>query len=180
MKVSSGWSDMDVAAAMADQLRSTTPKKRESALDLPQAPENLKRMYRDHELGELQMLWTYFWDTPRELSEGWGFADMSETNIVLTPSGRVEAYNAHPIQALHGDSHFLGALAISLECFLEAMLFGQMSKTHFVPGFPDEDSLLHEKTVLIAKHCSLIAGGYEYYDFWAGILGLPPMEGIPL
>lgn len=125
------------------------------------------------------MCWTYFWSEPRKLLEGWGFADMSEVNIVVAPSGRIEAYNAHPIKELDGESQFLGALAKDLESFLEGLLCAQMNCTHFIPGFPDKDPILYQKTVLVAKHCALIAGGYEYYDFWAGILGLPYTETVP-
>jgi hypothetical protein len=78
-----------------------------------------------------------------------------------------------------GATDCLGVLANDLESYLEAMLHGQMNATHFISGFPDEDPILFEKTVLVAKHCALIAGGYEYYDFWAGILGLPPTEDVP-
>jgi len=80
---------------------------------------------------------------------------------------------------LDGESQFLGAQAKDLESFLEALLYAQMNCTHFIPGFPDEDPILYQKTVLVAKHCALIAGGYEYYDFWAGILGLPHTETVP-
>ena len=125
------------------------------------------------------MLWTSFWSEPKKLEQGWAFADMSEVNIVVAPSGRVEAYNAHPIRGMPGATDCLGVLAKDLESYLEALFYAQFNATHFISGFPDEDPILYQKTVLVAKHCALMAGGYEYYDFWAGILGLPFSETVP-
>jgi hypothetical protein len=157
----------------------TTPKKRAVTLALLDAPAELQNLFAEHDLSNINMLMINFWPEPRKLSEGWGFADMSETNIVVAPSGRIEAYNAHPIRGMPGATDCLGVLAKDLESYLEALLYGQMNKVHFISGFPDEDPILYQKTVLVAKHCALIAGGYEYYDFWAGVLGLPHTKTVP-
>lgn len=174
-----GWSEDEVAEAILGQVKDKTPQRRETPLDLVDAPMHLRRLYAEYDLGNVYMLWTSFWREPKKLEQGWGFADMSETNIVLAPSGQIEAYNAHPIQGMPGANDCLGVLARDLESYLEAMLYGQMNATHFISGFPDADPVLYEKTILVAKHCALIAGGYEYYDFWAGILGLPPSASVP-
>ncbi|CAM3908414.1 hypothetical protein EV679_2957 [Kerstersia gyiorum] len=117
------------------------------------------------------MLWTSFLSEPKQVLEGWHFATMSEARIVLTPSGRIEAYNDHPIQAIHGDSEFLGDLAQDMESYLEALLCGQMNKSHFASGFGDEPGV-REKLEPIVQLCTAIAGGEEFRDFWEGTLGL--------
>lgn len=152
----------------------TTPKPRTSPLDLSEAPDAIQALYGEFDLSSIHMLWTSFHDKPKKVQEGWVFADMSETIIVMVPSGRIEAYNAHPIRAIHGDSQFLGALAKDMESYLEALLCGAMNKEHFSPGFADEDPFVKAKLEPIAQLCTVIAGGEEYYDFWAGLLGLPP------
>ena len=157
----------------------TTPKLRSAAIQLPGVPIELQKLYFNHDLHNIELLSTFFWSEPKRLEQGWGFADMSEVNIVVAPSGQIEAYNAHPIRGMPGATDCLGLLAKDLESYLEALFCGQLNKTHFIHGFPDEDPILFQKTVLVAKHCSLIAGGYEYYDFWAGLLGLPPTDTVP-
>lgn len=157
----------------------TTPTLRNVAIELLGVPIELQNLYVNHDLHNIELLSTFFWSEPKRLEQGWGFADMSEVNIVVSPAGRVEAYNAHPIRGMPGAIDCLGVLATDLESYLEALFYGQFNKTHFIPGFPDEDPSLFQKTVLVAKHCSLIAGGYEYYDFWAGLLGLPTTDEIP-
>jgi hypothetical protein len=174
-----GWDKDEIEKALAWRIENTTPIKRAAVLSLPDAPAELQALFAEHDLSSIDMLWTTFWSEPKRLSEGWGFADMSETNIVVAPSGRIEAYNAHPIRGMPGATDCLGMLAEDLESYLEAMLYGQMNATHFISGDPNEDPILYQKTVLVAKHCALIAGGYEYYDFWAGVLGLPRTEKVP-
>lgn len=162
------------------QLRSTTPIPRESQKVFEGAPAELQRLFGKHDLGRLDFLpGTFFWSEPKQLDQGWGFADMSEVNLVVTPSGKIEAYAAHPIMGMPGATDCLGVLAKDLESYLEALFYAQFNKTHFISGFPDEDPVLFEKTVLVAKHCALIAGGYDYYDFWARALGLPPENTAP-
>lgn len=160
-------------------LQDTTPILRNRELILTGAPDPIQELFARHELNSIELLSTFFWSEPRQLDQGWGFADMSEVNIVVAPSGRIEAYNAHPIRGMPGATDCLGVLAKDLESYLEALFYGQFNKIHFISGFPDEDPILYEKTVLVAKHCALIAGGYEYYDFWAGLLGLPPTDTVP-
>lgn len=161
-------------------LRSTTPIPRESKNHFDGAPAELQKLFGEHDLGQLDFLpGTFFWSEPKRLDQGWGFADMSEVNLVVAPSGRVEAYAAHPIRGMPGATDCLGVLAKDLESYLEALFFAQFNKTHFISGFPDEDPILFEKTVLVAKHCALIAGGQDYYYFWAGALGLPPENAEP-
>lgn len=156
-----------------------TPIRRTVEFTLPALPKELQELFGVHDLGNIHMLWTSFWSEPKKLEQGWAFADMSEVNIVVAPSGRVEAYNAHPIRGMPGATDCLGVLAKDLESYLEALFYAQFNATHFISGFPDEDPILYQKTVLVAKHCALMAGGYEYYDFWAGILGLPFSETVP-
>lgn len=167
-----GWDKQQIADAISTQVKRTTPIIRDKSLDTKGMPDDLVRLYGNHDLGNIHMLWTSFWSEPKKLKEGWGFADMSETNIVLVPDGRIEAYNAYPIRAIHGESQFQGALAQDLDSYLEAMLYGAMNTHHFISGFPDANPILFEKTVLVAKICALMAGGDEYYDFWAETLGL--------
>ena len=159
--------------------RRTTPIKREKKIEMEDAPDILRNLFSDNNLKNIELLSTFFWSEPQKIDQGWGFADMSEVNLVVTPSGRIEAYNAHPINGMPGATDCLGVLAKDLESYLEALFCAGFNKTHLIPGFPDEDPILFEKTVLVAKHCALIAGGYEYYDFWAGLLGLPPTEKVP-
>jgi len=173
------WSDSEVADVLAGQETDYAVPTRKVAVNLDDAPRQLQRLFSGYDLSKVCMLWTNFWSEPRQLEQGWGFADMSEVNIVIAPSGRIEAYNAYPIRDMPGQTDCLGVLAKDLESYLEALFYGQFNATHFIPGFPDEDPILLEKTVLVAKHCALIAGGYEYYDFWAGLLGLPPTEKVP-
>jgi hypothetical protein len=155
------------------------PSFRDAELIITEVPASLQKLYANHDLHNIELLSTFFWSEPKRLEQGWGFADMSEVNIVVAPSGQIEAYNAHPIRGMPGATDCLGLLAKDLESYLEALFYGQFNKTHFISGFPDEDPILFQKTVLVAKHCSLIAGGYEYYDFWAGLLGLPPTDTVP-
>lgn len=174
-----GWSEQDIREYIERHKNQFNPPQKTASADLQDAPSNLQGLFSEFDLGKLNMLWTNFWSEPRQLDQGWGFADMSEVNIVVAPSGRIEAYNAHPIRDMPGATDCLGVLAKDLESYLEALFYGQFNKIHFISGFPDEDPILYEKTVLVAKHCALIAGGYEYYDFWAGLLGLPPTDTVP-
>jgi hypothetical protein len=175
----SEWKESDVQDAIARGKRDFTLHEKVIQADLRSAPESLQTLYAQYDLKNLHMLWTSFWSEPKQLEQGWGFADMSEVNLVVAPSGQIEAYAAHPIRGMPRATDRLGILAKDLESYLEAMLYGQFNATHFISGFPDENPILFEKTVLVAKHCALIAGGYEYYDFWAGLLGLPPPEAVP-
>jgi hypothetical protein len=175
----SEWTKNDVHDAIARQEKDFTLIEKSAQTIVQTAPISLQILYSKYELGNLHLLWTNFWSAPRQQEQGWGFADMSEVNLVVAPSGQIEAYAAHPIRDMPGARDCLGVLAKDLESYLEAMLYGQFNSTHFISGFPDEDPILFEKTVLVAKHCALIAGGYEYYDFWAGLLGLPPTDTVP-
>ncbi|WP_310611365.1 hypothetical protein [Limnohabitans sp.] len=161
-------------------VKDTTPIKRAVPLILNDAPESVQKLYSENDLKNLNFIGgTFFWSEPKKLEQGWGFADMSEVNLVVAPSGCIEAYAAHPIRGMPGATDCLGVLAKDLESYLEALLCAGFNKTHFISGFPDEDSILFQKTVHVAKLCSLIAGGYEYYNFWAGLLGLPPTDTVP-
>ena len=173
------WPDSDVTEVLTGQEIEYAVPTRKTTINLDGVPSQLHNLFSRYDLGKVCMLWTNFWSEPRQLDQGWGFADMSEVNIVVAPSGRIEAYNAHPIRGMPGATDCLGVLAKDLESYLEALFYGQFNKIHFISGFPDEDPILYEKTVLVAKHCALIAGGYEYYDFWAGLLGLPPTDTVP-
>jgi hypothetical protein len=161
-------------------IQGTTPIKRKEALEFLDAPPSIQVLYSENDLRNLNFIGgTFFWSQPKKLDQGWGFADMSEVNLVVAPSGQIEAYAAHPIRGMPGATDCLGILAKDLESYLEALFCAGFNKTHFISGFPDEDPILLEKTVLVAEHCALIAGGYEYYEFWAGLLGLPPTEIVP-
>lgn len=173
------WTDTEVADALTGQEKEYAAPIRTTTINLDGVPRQLQQIYSGYDLSNICMLWTNFWSEPQKLEQGWGFADMSEVNLVVVPSGTVEAYAAHPIRGMPGATNCLGLLAKDFESYLEALFYGQFNATHFISGFPDEDPILFEKTVLVAKHCALIAGGYEYYDFWAGLLGLPPSETVP-
>jgi len=175
----SDWTEQDVRQALERQKNKFNLATKSVASQAVDAPGNLQDLFSEFDLSKLDFMWTFFWDAPKKLDQGWGFADMSEVNIVVAPSGRIEAYNAHPIRGIPGQTDCLGVLAKDLESYLEALFCAGFNKRHLIPGFPDEDPILFEKTVLVAKHCALIAGGYEYYDFWAGLLGLPPTDTVP-
>lgn len=175
-----GWDEENISNGIAWGKKDTTPLKRDMPLALLDAPESVRTLYSEHDLKNLNFIGpTYFWSEPKKLEQAWGFADMSEVNLVVAPSGKIEAYAAHPIRDMPDATDCLGVLAKDLESYLEALLCAGFNKTHFISGFPDENPILLEKTVLVAKHCALIAGGYEYYDFWAGLLGLPPTDTVP-
>lgn len=175
-----GWDEENISNGIAWGKKNTTPVKRSASLALLEAPVSIRMLYSEHDLRNQNFIGgTFFWSEPKKLEQGWGFADMSEVNLVVAPSGQIEAYAAHPIRGMPGATDRLGVLAKDLESYLEALLCAGFNKTHFISGFPDEDPILLKKTVLVAKHCSLIAGGYEYYDFWAGLLGLPPRDTLP-
>jgi hypothetical protein len=175
-----GWDEENISNGIAREKRDTTPLTRNSPLPLLNAPESIRMLYSDHDLRNQNFIGGMsFWSEPRQLEQGWGFADMSEVNLVVAPSGQIEAYAAHPIRGMPGATDCLGVLAKDLESYLEALFYGHFNRSHFLYGFPDEDPILFEKTVHVAKHCALIAGGYEYYDFWAGLLGLPPTDTVP-
>jgi len=147
---------------------------------LPEAPVPIQLLYSENNLKNLRFIGGLsFWADPIKFEEGWGFADLSEVNLVVASSGAVEAYNAHPIRGMPGSTDCLGVLAKDLESFLEALFCAQFNQITFLLGSPDKNTIQYEKTVLVAKHCALIAGGYEYYDFWAGLLGLPPTDTVP-
>jgi hypothetical protein len=161
-------------------VKDTTPVKRVNAIKLPDAPTSLQVLFSENSLENLRFInGISFWSEPKKLEQGWGFADMSEVNLVVASSGTVEAYNAHPIRGMPGATDCFGVLAKDLASFLEALFCAQFNQGTFLRGSPDENPTQYEKTVLVAKHCSLIAGGYEYYDFWAGLLGLPPTDTVP-
>ena len=175
-----GWDAENISNSILWGEKNTTPLKRNTALYLLEAPMPIRMLYSENDLKNQNFIGpTYFWSEPKKLEQGWGFADMSEVNLVVAPSGHVQAYAAHPIRGMPGATDCLGVLSINLESYLEALLYAGFNKTHFISGFPDENPILFEKTVLVAKHCALIAGGYEYYDFWAGLLGLPPTDSDP-
>jgi len=175
-----GWDDENISNGIAWAKKDTTPLARDTPLALIDAPESIRTLYSEHDLRNQNFIGgIFFWSEPKKLEQGWGFADMSEVNLVVAPSGCIEAYAAHPIRGMPGATDCLGVLAKDLESYLEALLCAGFNKTHFISGFPDEDSILFRKTVHVAKLCSLIAGGYEYYDFWAGLLGLPTTNTVP-
>jgi hypothetical protein len=153
-----------------DQITDTTPIKREQPLALDGVPREIEELFRDYDLSRIHMLWTSFLDKPRKVVEGWHFADMSDTRIVLVPSGRIEAYNNYPIRAIHGDSEYFGAIAESMEAYLEAMIFGAMIGKHFASGFYN-DPQVRTKRMPVIQACTTIAGGKEYEDFWASVFG---------
>jgi hypothetical protein len=173
-----GWSKEDVREYIERHKKQFNPPQKPTHPQLQDAPSNLQDLFSEFDLSKLNMMWTFFWDAPKKMEQGWGFADMSEVNIVVAPSGRVEAYAAHPIRGMPGSTDRLGLLAQDLESYLEALFYAQFNKIHFISGFPDEDPILLKKTVLVAQFCALIAGGDEYYDFWAGLLGLPPSNTV--
>lgn len=161
-------------------VKDITPVRRVNAIKLLDAPKSIQALFAENSLGNLRFInGISFWSEPKHLEQGWGFADMSEINLVVAPSWQIEAYNAHPIRDMPGATDCLGVLAKDLEFFLEALFFVQFNQSHFLRGFPDQNPVQYQKTVLVAKHCALIAGGYEYYDFWAGLLGLPPTDTVP-
>jgi len=175
-----GWDDENISNGIAWGRLKSKPLERSSPLGLLEAPVSIRNLYSEYDLGNQNFLGgTSFWAEPRKLDQGWGFADMSEVNLVVAPSGAVEAYNAYPILGMPGSTDCLGVLAKDLESYLEALFCAGFNKTHLISGFPDESPVLFEKTILVAKHCALIAGGYQYYDFWAGLLGLPPTDTVP-
>jgi hypothetical protein len=174
----SGWTEQDVKEGLERQKARYNLAPKPVTTQLKDAPSNLQDLFSEFDLSKLNMMWTFFWDAPKKMEQGWGFADMSEVNIVVTPSGRVEAYAAHPIRGMPGSTDRLGLLAQDLESYLEALFYAQFNKIHFISGFPDEDPILFKKTFLVAKFCALMAGGDEYYDFWAGLLGLPPSNTV--
>lgn len=173
-----GWADEEIQYALMMRSLHTTPSPRGDNYSINHP--SLDKLYKTGSLETLSLIGgTSFWKTPKKLEQGWGFADMSEVNIVIAPSGQIEAYNAHPIRGMPGATDCLGVLAQNLESYLAALFYAQFNKSHFISGFPDENPILYEKTVLVAKHCALIAGGYAFYDFWAGILGLPYSDTVP-
>jgi hypothetical protein len=97
---------------------------------------------------------------------------MAEARIVLVPSGRIEAYNNHPITDLHGDSEFLDKLAESMDAYLNALTCATMLGKHFIPGYADEPGV-QSKLEALAQLCTNLAGGKDYEDFWSSVLGLP-------
>lgn len=175
----SGWTEQDVKEGLIRQKDRYNLLSRTTEFTSKDVPGSLKDLFGEYDLSKLNMMWTFFWDEPKKVEQGWGFADMSEVNIVVVPSGRIEAYNAHPIRDMPGSTDCLGVLAKNLESYLEALFFAQFNKIHFIRGFPDEDPVLSKKTLLIAKLCALIAGGDEYYPFWSGLLGVSSSETSP-
>jgi hypothetical protein len=157
-----GWSKEDVREYIERHKKQFNPPQKPTHPQLQDAPSNLQDLFSEFDLSKLNMMWTFFWDAPKKMEQGWGFADMSEVNIVVAPSGRVEAYAAHPIRGMPGSTDRLGLLAQDLESYLEALFYAQFNKIHFIAGFPDEDPILLKKTVLVAQFCALIAGGDEY------------------
>lgn len=175
-----GWDEENISNGIAWGKKDTTPIKRIAPLELLDAPVSIQLLFSESNLKNLIFIGGIaFWADPLKLEQGWGFADMSEVNLVVAPSGMVEAFDAHPIRDMPGALDCLGVLAKDLESFLEALFCAQFNQSTFLRGVPDENPIQYEKTVLVAKHCALIAGGYEYYDFWAGLLGLPPTDTVP-
>jgi hypothetical protein len=175
-----GWDEDNISNGIEWGKRVTTAIPRSASLLLQNAPAPIQSLFSDYSLKNLSFIGGItFWSEPTKLDQGWGFADISEVNIVVAPSGTVEAYGAHPIRGMPGAIDCLGVLAKDLESFLEALFCSQFNQSTFLRGSPDQNSIQYEKTVLVAKHCALIAGGFEYYDFWAGLLGLPPADAVP-
>ncbi len=162
------------------EIKQTTPVKRSQALQLTDAPDCIQLLYGENDLRHLHFIGGInFWQEPKKLDQGWGFADLSEVNFVVGLSGKIEAYLAYPIRAIPGATDCLGISACDLSSWLEALFCAGFNQRTFLRGFHDEDPVRFKKTILVAKQCALIAGGYEYYDFWAGLLGLPHTDTIP-
>lgn len=170
-----GWTNSDVEDAFQYAIERTSPIAKGNSNFPEDIPSGLRDLYNGHSLERVSLIGgIVFLSEPEKLAQGWGFANMSEVNLVVAPTGRVEAFAAYPIRNMPGATDCIGVLAKDLESYLEALFYAQFNRSHFLRGFPDESPIVLEKTILVAKHCTLIAGGYEYYDFWAGILGLPP------
>jgi hypothetical protein len=174
-----GWDAEGVARAIEWSKKDTSPIKRDASILLADAPPSLRKLYAENDLRHIQLLSTFFWSEPKQLGQGWGFADMSEINIVVAPSRKIEAYLAHPVRDMPGATDCLGVLAKDLESYLEALLYAQLNQSHFLKNFLDDDAPPYPRAVLVAKHCALIAGGEEYYPIWANIIGLPPTDAAP-
>ncbi|GAB1433977.1 hypothetical protein MASR2M32_01850 [Sphaerotilus sulfidivorans] len=179
-EIQEGWTKDDVEDALQYAVERTSPIERGNSSFSEDIPSELRDLYGGRSLEKISLIGGIsFWSEPKKLNQGWGFADMSEVNFVVAPAGRIEAFAANPIRGMPGATDCLGVLAKDLGSCLEALLYAQLNRSHFLRGFPDENPILFERTVLVAKHCALIAGGYEYYDFWAGIMGLPPEKAEP-
>lgn len=175
METQEGWTKDDVENALQYAIERTSPIERGDSTISTDIPTELRDLYGGRSLERISLIGgILFWSEPKKLDQGWGFADMSEVNLVVAPSGRIEAFAANPIRGMPGATDCLGVLAKDLGSCLEALLYAQLNRSHFLRDFPDESPVVFERTELVAKHCALIAGGYKYYDFWAGILGLPP------
>jgi hypothetical protein len=157
--------------------KDTTPLNRASALDLSTAPAEIQTLYTEYDLSNIHMLWTSFLSEPRQLKEGWCFADLGEALfdgvaagrvLVMTPQGRIEAYTEPLLRSM--ERWYLGSVAKDMESYLEAILCAQMNKSHFASGFCDNPAV-RAKVEPIAKLCTVIAGGDEYHEFWSGLLG---------
>ncbi|MEI2416362.1 hypothetical protein V8Z80_09270 [Orrella sp. JC864] len=151
-----------------DRNQRFTAKKRDQPLVLENAPAPIMELYEWHDLSNISMLWTIFMERPYETPHGWCFSYMSEVLLVLAPEGQVRGYIEHPIRAIHGDG-YLGPAGKDMESYLEALLCGQMTVSHFARGLGDEPGFM-EKRKPIVDLCTHIAGGEDYRDFWESVL----------
>ena len=131
-------------------IKDTTPVRRTNPIKLLDAPTSIQMLFAENSLENLHFInGISFWSEPKPLEQGWGFADMSEVNLVVAPSGTVEAYNAHPIRGMPGATNCLDVLAKDLESFLEALFCAQFNQSTFLRGSPDKNSSSMKKQCLL-------------------------------
>lgn len=151
--------------ARTDIFRRTTP------LVLDDAPEDIQALFRDYDLSFLNMLWTTFLPEPTKVPEGWHFANILLNRVVRVPCGRIEAFNDRSLETTEGDHQFTGTLAVSMDAYLDALFCGALFRKHFATGFADQPTT-RQKLEPVAQLCTVFAGGAQYEEFWAGVLGL--------
>ncbi|TEA79591.1 hypothetical protein [Allopusillimonas ginsengisoli] len=88
-------------------------------------------------------------------------------------SGRIEAFGDCSAEITDGDQCFAGPLAVSMEAYLEALFCGTLFRRHFATGFSDQPQT-RQKLEPVVQLCANLAGGKEYQNLWARILGLGP------
>ncbi len=152
-------------AYMRTKLSATTPEARAAAFDLSDLPSELQELFEEHDLSNLNILGTRFLGAPLLVREGWQLASMEGFRIVLcTATQRVlgcpvlDGFTPSAMKSSIPMARDLGA-------YLEALLAGDMMRTHFIFGAAEQPGR-RARLRYLASLCAIIAGDDEYFAIW--------------
>jgi len=152
-------------AYMRTKLSATTPEARTGEFDASELPAALLELFEEHDLSNLNILGTSFLSAPFLVREGWQLARMDSMRIVLCLT--TQRVLGCPVLNRIGPPTMNSSMPVArdLGAYLEALLAGDMMRTHFIFGAAEQAgprARLH----YLAHLCAVIAGGEEYFAIW--------------